>query len=255
MSLIRRNDEHWKDNLIGLSFNKQLEAAIMQRHNTELAIERLETRHSDYKKTGLFVNQNISDAAFVAATTPEGEITDIGFNCPNDLILNNFGVWLAGVVFPPTVLGNTTGYNTCALIDTSNTSRTVAIYRQTSSLIYNTFSGTYSTTAGVNIGSYIQLGSGSTAAARADYAIETALGTAPESGLFGTNAGSYAAGAISFSGAVSAGGAGTVNEMGWFCKWYYGADMGTFMLFHDILGAGVAYVAGQTLNASYAITL
>ena len=44
MNEIRRTDEHWKDNLLGLTFDKRLEQAILQRHCMEIGIERAEMR-------------------------------------------------------------------------------------------------------------------------------------------------------------------------------------------------------------------
>ena len=61
-----------------------------------------------------------------------------------------------------------------------------------------------------------------------------------------------------FSEAISAGGSGTVNETGFFGYWWFQDNSGTlhtYMLFHDILGAGVAFVAGNTINLSYATTM
>lgn len=262
MSLIRRNDEHWKSNLVGLTFTKKLESAMLQRHSLEVGIERAETHLKEMRLQLQRVNgvtpqklrvlQSINECSAVTVTNPDGKIVDVGFNCADDLILDNFGKWLAGIAAAPTSVGDGAGYTTVTLNDTGNTARTVAIYREPSADAYSTFSAPVVT--GV-MGSYIQLGDSDTAATRADFNIGSALPDAPESSMFGTSTGSYGSGAISFSGAVTAGGASTAKEMGWFCKWKYGVTIGTFMLFHDLLVPTVAYVAGQTLNASYSITL
>jgi hypothetical protein len=111
-------------------------------------------------------------------------------------------------------------------------------------------------------GTLLQLGSSTTAATRIDYKINTALGTAPESGLFATGNGVYGgssgsgAASMSFSGSVSAGGTGTVNEAGFFGQFtMISGTITTFMLFHDVLSSGVAYVAGNILPLSYSIQL
>ena len=106
-------------------------------------------------------------------------------------------------------------------------------------------------------GTEMQLGSGTTAAMRTDYAIETALGSAPESGRFSTTQGSYNAGYVSFAGAITAGGSGMVNETGFFGAWNTNADnnVSRFMLFRDILGSSVNYTAGNILNCSYSIAV
>ena len=105
-------------------------------------------------------------------------------------------------------------------------------------------------------GTQFQLGSSTTAPTRADYKINTALGTAPESGLFSTGIGSYASGYVSIGGAISAGGSGTVNETGVFGYWFSATNSTpySFMLFHDVLSSGVSYVAGNTLYVSYSIS-
>lgn len=258
MSLIRKNDEHWRDNVIGLTFNKRLENEIMKRHNTERLAAVYENKLLEYRKTGkIDFEHQMSEGAFCTAIHHD-KISDIGFNCVDDLLTNNFWSWFGGIVKSPSIVSTTAGYNTVALTDIANTSRTVRVYGGISGA--NTFGTFNAYTSGdaFSVGTQIQLGSGSTAAVLADYNIETAFGTAPESGRFSTGAGGAGGGAISFSGAISAGGADTVNEMGWFGCWIYlngnTSTLGYFLLCHDILSSGVAFVAGDTLNASYSIT-
>ena len=66
--------------------------------------------------------------------------------------------------------------------------------------------------------------------------IETALGSAPESGRFSTTHGSYSVGYVSFADAIIAGGSGSVNETDFFGGWNHTGDITVyrFMLFHDI---------------------
>jgi len=106
-------------------------------------------------------------------------------------------------------------------------------------------------------GTSIQVGSGSTAAARTDYKIETALGTAPEDDLFDTGSGSYAAGATSVAGAITAGGSGTINEVVLAGHWYdeTADNFDDFCLFHDILVSGEAFTPAQTITVAYTLNL
>jgi hypothetical protein len=272
---IRRIDEHWKDNLIGCTFDKKLEKAILNRHSLEIGVERSENRAKHlreqlskmdgqpiekYADPLLRALESISEGAMVTVLAPKTrKILDIGFNCADDMILDNFGTLLASIIKP-------LGYNDArqfALNDISNTARTYFSWYGGSSppssppLLWNY--AYFNTSTHIN-GSAFQLGNGTNAAARANYQIQTALGTAPENTRFSAAYGQYAigTGTIAFSGALAAGGSGTVNEMGWFQRFVF--QSGTpyfyeFMLFHDILGAGVGFVAGNILNASYAITL
>ena len=139
-------------------------------------------------------------------------------------------------------------------INTSNSQQTFQPWYSASGSYGYTIGQFYLIASGV--GTEMQFGSSTTAAQRTDYKIGTALGTAPESGLFSTGLGSYAGGSVSFSGAISAGGSGTINEMGFFmalCNTSTAQQI--IMMFHDILGSGVGYSAGNTLNGSYSISL
>jgi hypothetical protein len=254
MKEIRLTGEHWRDNLVGMTFNKPLEEAIMRKHTIEIGIERSEQRAKQLKEQlkrfdselsieTITTLQNISEGAFVTAVNPDNEITDIGFNCPDDLVLDNFGLWLASFVRSP--ISASTSVN---LTDTANSSQQFQIYAISSS--YNTFNNNGA------IGTMLQVGSGSTAAARSNYAIQTAFGTGPEASRFGTSNGGYGSGSISFSGAISAGGSGTVNELGCFGAFNNVSSQTKYvMLFHDILSSGVSFTPGTTLNASYSIQM
>lgn len=241
------NDEHWRDNLIGLTLNKRIEKAIISRHSLESQLERLELQRGLLQRkirggrVELF--PNIFEGVMCAVTDKKRKILDIGFNTPEDLILDNFGKWLAAFVTPPAQAAISV-----ILTDVANSSQTFKTISASS--------GYFNTYDIVQIGTRLQVGSGSTAAARANYAIQTAFGTSPESGRFATGVGSYAAGYVSLSGAISAGGSGTVNETGFFGVWANTANaQKEIMLFHDILGAGVGFVAGNSIIVSYSIAL
>jgi hypothetical protein len=48
----------------------------------------------------------------------------------------------------------------------------------------------------------------------------------------------------------------TINEIGLFGFWYYLAGVqDTYMLYRDVLGAGVSYVAGDPLVGTFAINI
>jgi len=162
----------------------------------------------------------------------------------NNLILDNFGIILAGLIRAP-VNANTLSAN---YKDSAGGSDKCNIYRTGSSgAEFNEGDG-----AGFNL----QVGAGATAATRADYVIETAFGTAPEDDVFPTGNGSYAAGAVSLSGAISAGGNGTIAECGMYMLLQDDtAVLENVMFFHDILASTEAFVAAQTITVAYTINL
>ncbi len=254
MEEIKLIGEHWKDNILGLTFNDKLKNAIhakAQREYYKFALEQLERNGK--------LNANIHETTVLAVLHPKtNKIIDIAFNDEKDLILNNFGTWLAGLITTPVDWTEVVVKN-ITLTDSDNSSQTVKLYARcfTTSNNNNLFNAPYATTAGQPIGAQIMLGSGTTAAARTDYAIETPLSNAPENTFFDVSPASYGAGNISFTGAVTAGGSGTANESGLFFKWaVVGSNIRSkFMMFHDILASGVAYTAGNILNTSYSITL
>jgi hypothetical protein len=155
------------------------------------------------------------------------------------MFLNNFGTKLAALIH-----GNQGGIDGYIVYDETNTART-----SNTSYGPNWYAtaSTYWT---------IQFGSGTTAAQRNNYAIQTAFATAPESTKFQCGPGAYAAGVISFGNLITAGGSGTVNEIGLFnlCGWLNGWS-GNTMMTHDILGSGVAFVAGNPLVGTFAINI
>lgn len=192
--------------------------------------------------------RSIKIQAFVTVRDKEGRIVGKGKSKPNNLILDQFGKWLAGMILAVAV-----GDHTISVFDITNTGVTLRL-RSGSSSNDGKLIMSYST--GIATGTKMQVGSGTTPATRADYNIETAFGTAPESGLFNTGSGSYGAGTITFSGSVSAGGSGTVNEVGFFATWLNSvATAKTIMLFHDILTSGVPFTPGQSITAEYSISL
>lgn len=163
---------------------------------------------------------------------------------PNNLITDIFGEWLAGFFRAPVL-----AITSVTLIDTTNTLRTLKMYNSGGD--WNEFN---SDSADL-LGTLIQVGAGTTAAARADYNVETAFGTAPESAPFATGNGAYGAGAIGVSGTVVAGGAGTIAEVCMFADWTYDTTLARFLLFHDLLAATEAFVLGETITATYTINL
>jgi hypothetical protein len=235
--LIRENDEHWQDNILGLTLRKRIESAIHERARREEYQWLLEHPRAKH-----MMHETVLQAVLDPKTR---KILDAAINKPNDLILDNFGKWLAALIKTPV-----NNANAFTMVDTGGATRTFYAYGTSSgSYWYFNYSGAYT-------GTYLQVGKGQTAAQRSNTNIQTAMGTAPESTVFGTGNGSYAAGNISFSSAITAGGADTIYETGFFGYWYDTvATLRTIMLFHDLLQSGVAFTAGKSLVTSYAIAI
>jgi len=233
MSLKELND-NWEKQYLGARFSKRLEQKLLREHTERLLKE---------------VDHRIFEAVVVSVLDRHKRIKGIGLNLPNDLILNNFGTWLAAFIQAPGTITVS-----ISLKEVGGTTQTFHIFDYTSAT-NRLFNLNY--IGDLALGTQLQVGSGTTPAARTDSAITTPFTTAPESGRFATGSGSYAAGVISFSGAITAGGSGTVNETGFFARWRRSATntIDTIMLFHDILAAGVAFTAGQIINVSYSISL
>ena len=243
--------EHWKDNLSGLKWNPQLKDSVMTKHMHEVKIWRAEdilkklsiakTLNEITRANKLIQYSSMIDSSCVAVLRSEKDrrIKEIGFNVPDDMFLNNFGTKLAALIH-----GNQGGIDGYIVYDETNTARTS-----------NT---SYGPNWYASASSYwtIQFGSGTTAAARNNYAIQTAFATSPESTKFQCGPGAYAAGVISFGNLITAGGSGTINEIGLFnlCGWLNGWS-GNTMMTHDILGSGVAFVAGNPLVGTFAINI
>jgi len=106
------------------------------------------------------------------------------------------------------------------------------------------------------VGSSLQVGSGTTAATNTDTNIETAFGSSPEDSVFGLGGSPYNVGLnqINGSAGIVAGGAGTVNESAWhfFSTGSSFAELNkSYMLFHDSISPGVAFIATQTITVTY----
>ena len=249
--LIRKNDEHWRDNLPGLTLNAKLERAILERHSWENARERLQLRMKllDKKRhsKALDLMPNVSDNVFCAVLNPKRRILDVGFNVAGDLILDNFGYWLAGWFRTPSQI-----QTNITIKNDANVAKPLCVWRNASG--YRSFNNGLGIS--INCGSYVRMGSSTANPTRADYNVGAALGSSPENGWLPTNSGSYVNNLVSLAGAITAGGSGTVNETGLFLTCIDDNSQAVnWMIFHDLLGSGVSFVAGNALTASYSISI
>jgi len=165
----------------------------------------------------------------------------------SDLILDQFGIWLAGI------FSKDTGVTKNVIMkQESGANETVSIY--TNSNVNN-----FNRTTSSNKGCLIQIGQSSTPPARTDFKISTAFVTAPESIRFNAvldpvfNSG---LGNFKYISSIIAGGSGTINESILLSDWVViGAIDKIFTLFRDIISPGQAFIAGQSIALEYTIQL
>lgn len=243
--------EHWKDNLSGLNWTPQLRERLMSKHLHEVKMWRAADELPKLKAAKT-IDQIVElqknsltrmlDTSCVAVLRSRNDyrIKEVGFNAPEDMFLNNWGTLLASIIH-----GNQGGITGYVLYDETNTARTSdGTYAPSFS---NQSTTTYFT---------IQFGSGTTAAARNNYAIQTAFATPPESTKFQCGPGAYASGVISFGNLITAGGSGTINEITLFVQQRMSdAAYRHYMITRDILSSGVAFVAGNPLVGTFAINI
>ena len=237
MKEIDLSRDSWKRQVIGSTFDKRLKQALY------------ESQQRVYREQlSRFEHIGIHETAIVAALDRRRRVKDIGLNVPSDLILDNFGTWLAGFIRQP-VKDDSSVY----LHNLSDASKRVLVYSD-----LNLSDRCFSYPGSYALGTNLQLGESDNAPGRGDYAITDAFATSPESGRFGTGPGSYTdgTGVISFNGAITAGGSGTIKEAGFFVYWqdYDKASLEALM-FHDLISPTVAFVASDILTCAYTITL
>jgi len=164
----------------------------------------------------------------------------------NNLILNNFGILLAEMFTTPSQT-----QSTATLTDILNAATVVQFYGDNTADDYS-----FSTNIGANVGTLVQVGAGTTPAARADYAIETPFIVAPEDDLFNTGPGSYGAGSIGVSATIVAGGNGTIAETLLVMQLTQDdLNPADVAFFHDLLASTEAFVIGETITVTYTINL
>jgi len=184
--------------------------------------------------------------ATVMIQDPEGIVKGIGQSKRNNLILDNFGEILAEMFTTPSQ-----AQDWISVKDILNAGTVIQFWGDATAtnepFVKNS----------LDLGTCMQVGAGVSAATRADYAIETPLGTPPEDDIFDTGPGSYAVGSIGVAGAIVAGGAGTINEVLMVLKLREatGSVASDIAIFHDLLVSGEAFVLGETITVTYTINL
>ncbi len=193
------------------------------------------TQHRSFDKNALCYIVNDGQIKGVGGSTILEDVKTGKLH--SNLILNNLGIFLAGV------FRGVAGVQSVNINDTAGTVR--------SFLTYNTDT-TYNDQASARI--IMQVGSGTTPPARTDFSIETALSTAPESASFASSKPIYNLPNSNYknNGNVTAGGSGTVNEAVLIAVWEdSGSALRNVALYHDIISPGQVFVIGETIALEY----
>jgi len=156
----------------------------------------------------------------------------------SDLLLNQYGLFMASL------LKGGTAIRTATMNDINNASRIINVYN--TATLFNDAN---------SLGDVeLQVGSGSTAPARTDFAIETAFGTSPEDASFNSSVPVYSDVNFNFknSGQITAGGSGTVNESIFQILWRDSTvNNRIFTMYRDTISPGVPFVASQSIFLEY----
>jgi len=160
----------------------------------------------------------------------------------SNLILDNFGLLLAGLFF-----GNPAASLVLGLVP--DTGIGINVNLRTSS--------NFQATQGSG-GSVHKIGSGTTAPARTDFGIETAFGTSPEDSDINSTDPVFdsASGRFKSASLITAGGSGTINEAVLKSTWNdQGGLKKKYSQFRDAISPGQDFIAGQTIALEYLIQL
>ena len=184
--------------------------------------------------------------SIVTVTDPKKkspEIESIGMSCINDLLTDNFGKWL----------NNLLSANAAAFTmnDLTNVARNMVCYSATVA---------FNMTLAGGIGSLIQIGKGTTLAARSDFNIETAFTNGgAEDNIQNTGLAGWSSvlGQITIPAGISpTNGPGDVSETILVAQWNDNIPVNRqFVLSRDNISPVVSFVSGKNVNVEYIIQL
>lgn len=192
------------------------------------------------------LSEGIKIQAIVEIRDKNGKLKSVSKSKVGNLILDNFGKLLAGLIRAPV--------SALSSVSLKNVDGVAKSFYSYSSGGVSNYTFNNALTVACDLGTLLQIGSGSTPPLRSDFSIETPFGISPESGRFDTGTGSYVDGVITFSGSITAGGSGTIREVGFFATWM---DVGvqTIMLFHDAISPAKPFIPNDSITVTYHITL
>lgn len=196
-----------------------------------LALEMVKAHANCSRRQGNLLSESV--VCFV--TDGDRRVSDVGVNCPGDLMLDNFGKILAGFFT----------YQRA-------TARSVQLARSDTGALYgvNIWWTSYSSmTLG---GTYIKIGDGNAAPTRSDWNLTSPLAS-PVGDAYYPSDGVYCGGVVASMVSIACAFSGVCREVGLFYDpQAYSYD---FMLFHDLLQQSVSFSAGQAVHVVYGVNL
>jgi len=233
--VLLRTENDLLNSLIGQSFNQRT------KFEAEKILTEIHSKAQD-RSIGKMVLCYVHD---------KGEIKGVGGSTllkdkktgeiKSNLILNNFGIFLAGLFKGDNLAKSVT------LQDQSNVARIINIYA----------GGNFFNAILVG-GMDLRIGSGSTPPAGTNFNVETPFGTAPENINFASSNPVFNLGLRNFkyAGAITAGGSGTINESVTRAVWDDNGNVSRgWTLFRDIISPSVSFIIGQTIALEYTVQL
>lgn len=194
----------------------------------------------NYKKEFPNYQLQLAKACCLVSITKDKEIKSIGMSCMNDLLSNNFGNFLAGIL----------AVQQFSSKDTGGITRNYGV--PSGNNAYNMFNT-------LSLGTQIQVGEGSTLATRDDFVLENPFGTSPESSQFnvaGSGGWNSVLGQISISGLITAGGSGAISEVILIQRNRSTDSLSNFCLWsRDNISPVVNFIPAQTINVNYSLLL
>jgi hypothetical protein len=199
------------------------------------------------KKLGF--NPRISESCLIIVQENK-EIKSLGGSKPNDLLVDNFGEWLAGM---HRALGG--GISTFSIIDTSSVAQVLNWYEASDQQF--TAGGNSNT---VPVGTEIQIGRGTTPPIRQDVNIETAFSNGGvEDSAISTGTGSYVPSQAQVRVPATIApttGSGSISETVLFAKWYRTTNTQIkLLLAHDAISPVASFISAQSVFVEYRFNL
>jgi len=194
-------------------------------------------------------NPRISESCLIIVSENK-EIKSLGGSKPSDLLVNNFGNWLAGM---HRARGG--GTSTFTIKDTGSVDRILNFYEPTDQQF--TAGGNSNV---VSVGNEIQVGQGTTTPLRADIDIETAFSNGgAEDSPVNTGIGSYVPSSTQVrvpTTIAPTAGAGSISETVLIAKWYQTTNIQRkLILAHDAISPTVSFISAQSIFVEYRFNL
>ena len=236
--ILLREENDLLNSLIGQSFNQRT------KFEAEKILTEIHSKAQD-RSIGKMALCYVIDKNQVLGVGGSTLLKDKKGKITSNLILDNFGLWLAKIFSTLTTTNQSfTGVNTGGANSPIHS-------RALTSNVFNI-------TSGGAVGVRLIVGSGSTPPARTDFFVQTKFITAPENALFASGFPVYNSVLGNFKnlGSILARGSGTINESALVDRMRTQASgIADLSLFRDIISPAVPFIAGQSIALEYTIQL